>query len=247
MRNGFGVKGMDFLGVVGSGGRGIGWGGLVWLSLGVDGGTFIGDLSDVSVVVVGGVGNGLDSAVGKGNLVGSLDITGGIGVLSSLEVSLGVVIGNTVLESIGGRLFLALDIGSRGVVGNGLSYNNGGSVVGRGVDNGGGVVSRGVDNGSGVVGRGVDNGGSVVRSGVVDNGGSVVRSGVVDSTVDEGSVVDDSVATVVGNSTVGGGDLGQTLVVVSLVDGGVAGAESLGDLDGSHLTVSLKAKESYGW
>ena len=226
---------MDFLGVVGSGGRGIGWGGLVWLSLGVDGGTFIGDLSDVSVVVVGGVGNGLDSAVGKGNLVGSLDITGGIGVLSSLEVSLGVVIGNTVLESIGGRLFLALDIGSRGVVGNGLSYNNGGSVVGRGVNNGGGVVSRGVDNGSGVVGRGVD------------NGGSVVRSGVVDSTVDEGSVVDDSVATVVGNSTVGGGDLGQTLVVISLVDRGVAGAESLGDLDGSHLTVSLKAKESYGW
>jgi fibronectin-binding autotransporter adhesin len=233
---------MDFLGVVGSGGRGISGGGLVGrgrgirLSLGVDGGALVGDLGDITVVVVGGVGHGLDSAVGKGNLVGSLDVSGGIGVLGSLEVSLGVVISNTVLESIGGGLLLALNIGSRGVVGSGgrgvggLSYNNGGSVVGRG----------GVDNGSGVVGGGVDNGGGVV-GGSMDEG-----SGVVGGTVDEGSGVHDGVATVVGDGTVGGGDLGQTLGVVGLVDGGVAGAESLGHLDGSHLTVSLKIKKGLG-
>ena len=234
-------KGLDFLGVVGSGGRGISGGGLVGrgrgirLSLGVDGGTLVGNLGDVTVVVVSGVGHGLDSAIGKSNLVGSLDVSGGIGVLGSLEVSLGVVVSDTVLESIGGGLLLALNIGSRGVVGSGgrgvvgsgLSYNNGGSVVGRG----------GVDNGSGVVGGGVDNGGGVVGGGV-DKG-----SGVVSGTVVEGSGVHDGVATVVGDGTVGGGDLGQTLGVVGLVDRGVAGAESLGHLDGSHLTVSLKGKE----
>ncbi len=50
-------------GVVGSGGSLVG--GLV---LGVDGGAVVLDVSDVAVVVVGGVGDGLDTAVGKVDL-----------------------------------------------------------------------------------------------------------------------------------------------------------------------------------
>merc|ERR1739848_755553 len=139
----------------------MGGGGGVGLGLGVDRGALIGDLGDITVVVVSGVGHGLDSAIGKGNLVRSLNVTGGISGLRGLEVSLGVVIGDSVLESIGSGLTL-LNIRGRGVV-----------------DNRGGVVGRGsvVDNGSGVVGRGMDNGGSLVDRGVVD-GGSVMDNGV---------------------------------------------------------------------
>ena len=45
--------------------------------------------------------------------------------------------------------------------------------------------------------------------------------------------------TAVDNGTVGGRNLGQTLGVVNLVHGGVAGSGGLGDLDGPDLTVSL--------
>ena len=46
-----------------------GGGGLVGgLVLGVDGGALVLDISDVAVVVVGGVGHGLDTAVGKVDL-----------------------------------------------------------------------------------------------------------------------------------------------------------------------------------
>merc|ERR1739848_69985 len=140
----------------------MGGGGGVGLGLGVDRGALIGDLGDITVVVVSGVGHGLDSAIGKGNLVRSLNVTGGISGLRGLEVSLGVVIGDSVLESIGSGLTL-LNIRGRGVV-----DNRGGMVGGGLVDNGGGVV----DNRGGVVGRG-----SVVDRGVVD-GGSVMDNGV---------------------------------------------------------------------
>merc|ERR1719468_419042 len=58
-------------------GNSVGNGGVSITSLGglgVDGGALIGDLSDETVVVVGGVGGGLDSAVGKGNVAGSFTI-----------------------------------------------------------------------------------------------------------------------------------------------------------------------------
>ena len=75
-----------------------GWSWVVWLSFWVDWGTFVFDISDESVVVVSGVGDSLDTSVGKVDLVrsrGYLAIRGFLGV----EVSLGVVIGNSVLES----------------------------------------------------------------------------------------------------------------------------------------------------
>jgi hypothetical protein len=233
-----------FLGVVG-GGRGVGRGGLVSLSLGVDGGTLVGDLSNVAVVVVSGVGNGLDSAVGKGNLVGTGDVAAWVGGLGGLEVRLGVVIGNTVLESIRFGLFLLGVIGSGGVVGGGgrgVVGSGGRGVVGSGcrcVVSRGGVVDNGgsvVHDGSGAIWSGVvdSNGGSVVGSGVVDNWGGVVGSSTV-----VGRGVHNGVAAVVVDGTVGGSNLGQTLGVVSLVDGGVGSAEGLLYLHVSHLTVSL--------
>jgi len=75
-----------------------GWSWVVWLSFWVYWGTFVFDISDETVVVVSGVGDSLDTSIGKVNLVGSsgyLTVRGFLGV----EVSLGVVISNSVLES----------------------------------------------------------------------------------------------------------------------------------------------------
>ena len=75
-----------------------GWSWVVWLSFWVYWGSFVFDISDESVVVVSGVGDSLDTSVGKVDLVrsrGYLAIRGFLGV----EVSLGVVISNSVLES----------------------------------------------------------------------------------------------------------------------------------------------------
>lgn len=95
------------------------------LVLGVDGGTFVFDISDITVVVVSGVGDGLDTAIGKSDLVRSrhsLAVSGLLGV----EVGARVVISNSVLESIGlGGLFvLGLMVGS-GLVGGGGSIGGG--------------------------------------------------------------------------------------------------------------------------
>ena len=60
---------MNFLSVVGGFGGGVVSG--LGFVLGVDGGTFVFDISDVTVVVVGGVGDGLDPAVGKVHGVGA--------------------------------------------------------------------------------------------------------------------------------------------------------------------------------
>ncbi len=88
---------------------------------GVDGGTLIGDLSDETVVVVGGVGGGLDSAVGEGDHERSLHITLGILGLGLLEVGLGVVVVDAILvgERLGGKLLLG--IGSGSAIGGGTS------------------------------------------------------------------------------------------------------------------------------
>ena len=84
---------------------------------GVDGLSRVGHLGNIAVGVVGGVGDSLDPAVGKRDGVGATDNTVGIAGLSSVEVGLGVVIGNTV--GVGVRL-------------RGLLDNNSGCVVSRG-------------------------------------------------------------------------------------------------------------------
>ena len=86
---------------------------------GVDGGALVGDVSDEAVVVVGGVGGGLDPAVGQGNGERSLHNTLGILGLGLLEVGLAVVVGDAVLIGVrlGGQLLLRVAVG-RGAGGN---------------------------------------------------------------------------------------------------------------------------------
>jgi hypothetical protein len=74
-------------------------GGVVRLGLRVDGETFVFDISDITVVVISGVGHSLDTAIGKSNLVRSSNGFA-ISILLSTELSTRVGIGNTVLESI---------------------------------------------------------------------------------------------------------------------------------------------------
>merc|ERR1712004_639103 len=97
----------------------------------------------------------LDPAVGKGNRVGALSVTGTIAALSGVEVGVGVVVGNGVVVSVGGdlvRVHLGNSVGdrvgnsvNRGVVSRGSVVDNRGSVHNRGsvVDNRGGVNHRG--------------------------------------------------------------------------------------------------------
>ena len=142
------------------GGRGIGrGGGVVGLGLRVDSCSLVGHIGDISVISVAGVLHVLDSAVRKGNRVGSGDVAGTIGLLLSVEVGLGVVISNSVGEGVGGDLIgvdLSLVGRGRGVVSGGgvnsvvdRGHNHGGvhSVVDGGHNHGGvdGVVSHGVD------------------------------------------------------------------------------------------------------
>ena len=109
---------------------------------GVDSLSRVGHLGDVAVDVVGGVGDGLDPAVGEGDGVRATDNTVGISGLSSVEVGLGVVVGNTV----------SVGVGLRGL----LDDSDSGGMVGRGgMNDGGGVDNRGSMDG-------VHNRGSVV-------------------------------------------------------------------------------------
>merc|ERR1719402_1793312 len=86
--------------------RGVvrGRGRVVGLSLGVLRHSLVGDISDITVVVVSSVFDVLGSAIGKGNAVRSSDGTVAICVLGSVEVGLGVVIRDSIFESIGCRL-----------------------------------------------------------------------------------------------------------------------------------------------
>ena len=97
----------------------------------------VGNLGDIAVGVVGSVGDGLDSAVRKGNSVRAADNTVGITRLCGIEVGLGVVVGDTIGEGVWLRGLLG--IFHRGVV----CRSRGMVDRGRGVvDRGRGVVHR---------------------------------------------------------------------------------------------------------
>merc|ERR1719297_536516 len=83
--------------------------GLWW----VDRGSFIGNLSNKSVVVVSSVGGGLDSTIRKSNLEGASNFAFSILGLSLLEVVLGVVINDSVFISkwLRGELLLLISRG----------------------------------------------------------------------------------------------------------------------------------------
>ena len=112
-------------GLVSGGGVAVSTGGL----RGVDGGALVGDVGDESVLVVGGVGGGLDPAVGESDHEASGDNTSGILGLGLLEVGLAVVVSHAVLvgERLRGELL--------GDIGGGLVVGGGGG-VGRGAVSG---------------------------------------------------------------------------------------------------------------
>ena len=66
----------------------VSWGWVVWLGLWVLGSSLIGDISDKSIISIGGVLDSLDSAIGKSNRVRSLDIAVSIVGLLLVEVGL---------------------------------------------------------------------------------------------------------------------------------------------------------------
>merc|ERR1719312_331667 len=70
---------------------------VMWLSL-------IGDISDITIIVVGVVLDVLDSAVGKVDRVFSINNTSSVVVLSLLESSTRVVISNSIGVRVWGRL-----------------------------------------------------------------------------------------------------------------------------------------------
>ena len=95
---------------------------------GVDGCALVGHLSHEAVVVVGGVGGGLDTAVGEsdGERTGNLAL--GILGLGLLEVGLGVVVSDSVLVGEWLRGELLLLVGGGLVVSRGRGIGGGGSV-----------------------------------------------------------------------------------------------------------------------
>merc|ERR1719412_3551163 len=100
-------------------------------SLGVGSLAVIGDSGNVSLDVVGSVGDVLGAAVRESNGVRSSPGSGAVVSLRSLEVGAGVVVGNGVLVLVGGDLVgvhLGNGVGNsmdRGVVGRGSVYNGG--------------------------------------------------------------------------------------------------------------------------
>jgi len=68
----------------------VGGGG--WVVLGVLGGSVIGNISNIAVIIVDMVIDVLDPPIGKSNGVGALSVTSSVRRLSSIEISLGVVI-----------------------------------------------------------------------------------------------------------------------------------------------------------
>jgi len=263
--NGGGVDSVghsDGGGVDGVGNNGVG------NSLRVLGFSGVGHLGDVTVNVVGVVGDSLDTAVRKVDRVRSLNNTGAVVGLGLAESSLGVVIGNSVVVGVGGDLSkVTSGVASRGSM-DGVGHSNGSGVDGmshRGVDGVGnhrgvdgmsqggsmdgvgqrgsmdgvgqrgsmnGVGQRGSMNGVGQRGVGYSVGNSVVgKRGSVDGMGNRVSHSVGNGNHSSMSHRHGPVG------SDGGLDLGETLGVVSLGDGGVGGSEGLGLHEGPLLSV----------
>ena len=138
-------------------------------SLGVGSSAFVGNLSDIAVVVVDVVVDMLNPAVRKSNGVRSLSDTVAIVRLRSLEVGFAVVISHGVVVGVGGNL---ISIGLNGMIGRGVvgggSMVNSGSFVDRGslVDRGS-MSHRGVIGGSSTVDRGSHGVGNSMSSNTV--------------------------------------------------------------------------------
>merc|ERR1719234_1020291 len=226
-RGGNGVAGVDKGSSVDNGtGNGNGVGNSVGNgdSLGVDSLAVVGDRRHISLDVVGSVGDVLGAAVGKGNRVRPSPGSGAVVGLSSVEAGAGVVVGDGVVEGVGGDLV-------------GVHLGNGvGNGVGNSVD--GGVVSRGgVDN---RVGDGVGNGGSVHNGAGKTVSNNAMGKSVSDNSVGK-SVTNDTVGNTSNNSSlskVGSkARLGGVADGIGGSNGGNWGSEALGLAGAPHLTL----------
>jgi len=214
-------------------------------SLGVGSLAVVGDSGDVSLDVVGSVGDVLGAAVRESNGVRSSPGSGAVVSLSSLEVGAGVVVGNGVLVLVGGDLI-------------GVHLGNGvGNSVDRGVVSGGSVDNRGsVNNRGSMDNRGsVDSVGNRVGNTVSNNSvGKSVSDNSVSKSVSDNSVsnsmANNSVGKSVANDTVGNSSnngslskvaskarLGSVADGIGGSNGGNWGTETLGLAGAPHLTL----------
>ena len=130
--------------VGGDGGGLVGRGRGIGLGLGVDSSSLVGHISNVSIITVGGVGDTLDSTIGKSNRVGALGVAGAIGGLVGAEAGLGVVIGHGVGVGVGQDL-VGVDLGLVGG-GRGVGHRGRGVLGGsQGGDDAGGQTSNDLD------------------------------------------------------------------------------------------------------
>ena len=213
-----------------------GWGSMVRLGLRVDRDSLVRYISNVAVVVVGGVLNVLGPAIGKSNRVAARDGTVGIGCLGSVELGLGVVISNTILKSIRSGLLLLIS-------GGGVAISRGGMVDNGSVGNDGGGM-HGVGNNRGVIrGRGMVNNRGVIRSsGMVDNRGVIGGRGMVDyrGVVSRGSMVSCGwgITNMVGNSS-RSMDSSHCLLITSISMDSLRGSVGLAGNTGMISTMGL--------
>merc|ERR1719500_2556502 len=78
-------------------------GSMIGRGLRVDSSSFIGDISNISLIAISLVVDMLGTAIRKSNRVGSCSIASTITSLSSVECSLGVVISNSISVGVGRR------------------------------------------------------------------------------------------------------------------------------------------------
>jgi len=215
-------------------------------SLGVDSSSFIGDISNISLISISLVANMLDTAIRKSNRVRSLSIASTITSLSSVESSLGVVISNSIGIGVGRRLirvgWLSIALHHRGMVGRG-------SVHHRGMISWGSMDNRGmVDNWSSM--DSMNNWGSMNKWSMMDNRSMDSMVEAMMSNRSMNGMVDSMVDTMVSNRDDGGMSnsnrpvstngrlyLRKTLGIVYLRDRGVGSSESLGLNNTSLLSI----------
>lgn len=152
----------SWLGVIGSGGRGVIGGGdvvhrlrVVGGGLGVVGHTLVAHIGDETVVVISVILDVLGATVGKQDTVAALDVAGGVGHLGGVEVGSTVLVVDSVLVAVWLRLLFVHWL--RVVVGGGWWWGwvvgSGGRMVGGGVV-GSGMTAIGEEGGGGQNGGG---------------------------------------------------------------------------------------------
>merc|ERR1712203_774180 len=134
----------------------------------------VGDLGDVTVIVVGVVVDGLDTAVGKVHRVGALNNTGAIVALRLAEGSARVLVSHSVVVGVGGDLSKVGGSIADSVVGNRGSMDNRGMVNNRGMVDHRGSMDQGCGMGNSMAKTMSDN--SMGKS-MTNNTGSKAVSG----------------------------------------------------------------------